>query len=794
MSPDNSISIDRARFLFALVVAVNFCDPLSRAFAGDVRTFFKQNCLDCHSGESAEAGLDLDGFEFASRDEIDLSKWVKIHDRVAKGEMPPDDFEQPAVDAKETFLTQVSDQILAIERNRRKRDGRTVLRRLNRVEYENTLRDRLNIPHLQVRDLLPPDQTADGFDNQAAALELSFVHIARYLDAADIALDEAMQQGAPAELKTWTVQATDLGQIKKGIEIGKARGVLRQTNSAQTPYQISRVKPHASGLYRIQLEAFGFHWNRGTVEKAREEQVLSVYASPRKSVSRLLHSQSLSGDPSSFEPVSFEAFIRADEKIFLYFSTLTTANRPRKIPLETVEAPGVAVGEIHVRGPLPDAVVKGLTEFQISETENLTESRINELLTKFMQQVGRHPIDTSAVQRHTAIVQREIVSGAHPDEAIQAGYKSVLCSPSFLFFQESPGKLNGDALAARLSYFLWKSPPDDELVAAGRNGDLSSLTEIGHQIERMLNDSKAERMIEDIAAQWFDLARIDFTQPDERLYPEFDVYLKESMIAETHATLLRMFRENRPVRELVDSDQLLINSRLAKHYGIEGVSGSDLSPVTIDQSSPRGGLLTQGAILTVTANGTNTSPVTRGAWVLDRILGTPPPKPPPNIPAIEPDIKGATTIREQLAQHRDNEACRSCHALIDPPGFALESFDVMGGWRDRYRSLGKGTPVKSPINGHRPQFRIAMEVDSSGETSDGESFRDIHDFKEILLQKERQIARNVVERLMAYATGTAVGFSDRAEVESILDKLEADGYRLRDMVISVVGSHAFQNK
>lgn len=309
----------------------------------------------------------------------------------------------------------------------------------------------------------PPDQIADGFDNQASALELSFVHIARYLEAADIVLDELLRDEPPAELKTWTVQPNDLLQIKKGVEVGDARGVLRQTNSAQTPYYMSRVVPHVDGIYRFQIEAFGFHWNHGDVEPAREEQVLSI-----KSVSRVLHSQSIDVDPDQHEPMEFEAFVRADEKIILYFSTLTTANRPRKIPLETVDAPGVAIGELFVSGPLPSANFKDQNAFQILESEKLTERRINELLTSFMQRVCRHPFEPPIVQRHAEIVQQEFANGATPREAIRAGYKSVLCSPSFLFFQESLGKLSGDALAARLSYFLWKSPPDAELMIAGQ--------------------------------------------------------------------------------------------------------------------------------------------------------------------------------------------------------------------------------------------------------------------------------------------------------------------------------------
>ncbi len=762
--------------------------------ADEIQTFVDTSCLDCHSGDSADAGLDLASQRFDITEPAKRDLWVKVHDRVERGEMPPPDYDQPPASTKHAFLKGLSRKILLAEQERYKHEGRTVFRRLNRTEYENTLRDSLNLPHLDVRDQLPPDQAAGGFDNQAEVLELSFVHIARYLAAAEVALDEAMKQGPPPETKKWLVRPADLMQINRGVEIGDARGVFRQTNSAQTPYEISRVKPHADGVYRIRIEAFGFHWNQGQVENGREEQVLSIYASPRKSVSRLLHSQSLTSDVNARTPVEFDAFIRSGEKIILYFSTLTTANRPRKIPLDTIEAPGVGIGQIDIEGPLPasDRHTRGNSLFIIGDLPE--PQNVKEMLTRFMQRVCRHQIDESLVDKHAEIVQQGLSHGATPEAALRAGYKSILCSPSFLFFHERPGQLSGDALAARLSYFLWKGPPDVELSAAGRRGELSTPDGITHHVGRMLNDKRFERMVEDIAAQWFDLSRIDFTQPDERLYPEFDVYLKESMIAETHATLRRMFRENRPVRELVDSDEVFLNRRLATHYGIEGVTDSDLKLVTLPKSSPRGGVLTQGAILTVTANGTNTSPVMRGAWVLDRILGTPPSPPPANVPAIEPDIKGATTMRQQLAQHRDNDACRSCHATIDPPGFALENYDVMGAWRDRYRSLGKGQPVRELIRGHKPQFRLAMEVDAGGQTSSGDSFKDIYDFKQILLQNERQIARNAVERLVAYSTGTAVGFADRAEVESILDKHEAEGFGLRDLVISIVSSNTFQRK
>ena len=426
----------RVKFAFVIAASLLLIAVDSAAPADDLSFFTEANCLDCHAGDSAEAGLDLESLSFDVPDTANRDTWVKIYDRVERGEMPPEDYEHPDASAKHAFLERTKEQILSAENDRRNREGRTVFRRLNRVEYENTLRDSLGVPHLEVRDLLPPDQSSHGFDNQAAALELSFVHIARYLKAAEFALDEAMRYGPLPETKKWSVEASDLLQIKKGIEIGDARGVLRQTNSAQTPYAVSRVKPHADGVYKIKVDAFGFHWNHGKVEPARDEQVLSVYASPRKSVSRLLHSQSISGNPNDHQPVEFDAYVRAGEKIILYFSTLTTANRPRKIPLDTVDAPGVAIGNVTVQGPIPDAHDGHQTNSRLEIDANLSPKRIHELLASFMNRMCRHPVDAAIVERHAKLVQRELDNGAPPEKAMRAGYQSILCSPSFLFFHE----------------------------------------------------------------------------------------------------------------------------------------------------------------------------------------------------------------------------------------------------------------------------------------------------------------------------------------------------------------------
>lgn len=260
----------------------------------------------------------------------------------------------------------------------------------------------------------------------------------------------------------------------------------------------------------------------------------------------------------------------------------------------------------------------------------------------------------------------------------RAGYRALLCSPRFLYFYEQPGPLNGYAIASRLSYLLWNRMPDDELLRLAGESKLREQDVIRGEVDRMLKDPRGRRFVEDFAAQWLDLSQIDFTEPDRKLYPGFDLVVQQSMLDETHAFVEKMLRDDLSVGNLLDSDFTFLNSRLARFYGIDGVAGDKLRPVKLEPDDHRGGLLTQGAILKITANGTTTSPVIRGVWVSERLLGVDIPPPPQNVPAIEPGIRGAKSIREMLAKHKSDASCASCHVKIDPPGFALENYDPGG--------------------------------------------------------------------------------------------------------------------
>jgi hypothetical protein len=391
--------------------------------------------------------------------------------------------------------------------------------------------------------------------------------------------------------------------------------------------------------------------------------------------------------------------------------------------------------------------------------------------------------------------------GADFTEALLGTYAGVLCSPAFVTLEERPGPLNDHALASRLAYFLGNSEPDATLRALADQGKLKDPKVLAAQAERLLADPRAARFVEAFLDYWLDLRKAADTSPDETLYNDYylDDYLVESSVEETRSFFAEMIRGNLPARNLVTSDFVMVNDCLATLYSLPGVQGARIRRVSLPADSVRGGLLTQASVLKVTANGTNTSPVMRGAWITERILGQPVPPPPPSVPAVEPDIRGATTIRDQLAKHRTLPTCNSCHAKIDPPGYALESFDVFGGWRDRYRAIGYSekdgkAEVGFGKNGQPFYFHAAQPVDPSGVLPDGRKFADIRAMKRLLAADERMLARNLARQLTTYATGAPVGFGDRPKIEALLDRAQPGGYGVKSLIKSLVASELFRNK
>jgi hypothetical protein len=402
------------------------------------------------------------------------------------------------------------------------------------------------------------------------------------------------------------------------------------------------------------------------------------------------------------------------------------------------------------------------------------------LMRSFLKKAYRRPVVEADVQRFLALFDDQVKQGHGFTRSLLSAYTAVLSSPDFVLVEARPGRLDDHALATRLALFLWNSIPDNTLRALADRGELHKPDVLRAETERLLNDMKARRFVEAFTDYWLDLRKIDDTAPSTTLYNDYELddALRLAAVEETRLFFAELLRADLPARNIVASDFTFLNERLADHYHIGGVSGVNFRKVKLPPDSVRGGLMTQASVLTVTANGTTTSPVLRGHWITERILGLETPPPPPTVEAVEPDIRGAVTIRQQLEKHRANASCAVCHSKMDPPGFALESFDVMGGHRERYRAVSdKVPPVKGyGMNGQAFKFHYALPVDAAGELPDGRPFKDVRELKKLLVHDEAPIARNLARQLTIFATGAPVRFSDRAEIERILDATKVGHY------------------
>jgi hypothetical protein len=420
---------------------------------------------------------------------------------------------------------------------------------------------------------------------------------------------------------------------------------------------------------------------------------------------------------------------------------------------------------------------------------------IETIVSRIAPRAFRRPVDDQEIEAWTALARPVLERGGSFPDALRVVLRAMFTAPEFLYASESPGPLNDHALAARLARFLWRSLPDHELAAQARQQRLRDPRVQAVQVARLLNDPKAMRFIDDFLGQWLDLHGIDATTPDRKLYPEYDDVLRSAMLEESRLFFADLVRRDRGVRELIDAEFTFLNRRLATHYGVKGVEGLGMRKVRLPGASPRGGILTQASVLKTTANGTTTSPVLRGSFVLDRLLGHPPRPPPPDAGTIEPDTRGTTTIRETLDAHRNVERCARCHREIDPPGFALENFDAIGGFRSRYRATGEGERSPGRLFGRRIyEYKLGPAVDASGSTAAGRSFSGFKEFQRILLEREDEIARNLIQQLIVFATGAEIQFADREEVDRLLEAARVEGYGLRGMILDIVQSRLFLEK
>ncbi len=849
----------------------------------EVQTVFQNRCLDCHDSDTKKGNFDLTALRTDFTDADTFSLWLKVHDRVASGDMPPKKKARPERDEVKVVTGWLAESLTAAERTRFDAESRTGVRRLTRAEYENTVRDLFDLPGLAVQSGLPADGSAHGFDKNSDALDISHVNLAKYIEAADKTLDLAIatRPTAPAAAVHRISLASnyDAGillmrgdaillrdgkldpvfppsgpsplQEHAGMREHEQLGIFNRMSSVgmfgehREPYYNSAFTAVYPGRYRLRASFWSLQWDKGQILPSRGTEVA------RLNVVHLPPAARGGGHPSEllgyFDAPSLEPQVH-QLNVWLNLRDTFSFVAASLVPVDLYRdgawgqkggtmgytGPCTVNDWVEVEGPLHDVwpplshrALFGelpITEFKTAEQKGIrppvhtpnrqegfgrnrpeTEKGLwtveskepladaDRLLADFLPRAFRRPVEEAVRKEYVAQVETRLKAGDAFETAMRWAYRAALCSPDFLYHVEPAGRLDDSALATRLSYFFWNSGPDATLTTLAASGKLRDSQVLGEQVERLLKDAKAQRFIDDFLGQWLKLRSIAANDPDKKLYPEFNPYLQDSMVAETRAYFRELIEQNLSARHLVQSDFAMLNEKLAVHYGIPGVCGTKIRRVKLPDGCVRGGFLTQAAVLKVTANGTTTSPVVRGAFVMARLLGKPPQPAPPNIPAVEPDVQGATTIREQLEKHRADSSCASCHEKMDPPGFALETFDVIGGFRDRYRSIGVGDPA--PRGNIDPRIRIGFKlgpkVDASGQLPDERTFAGIADFKALIATDERALLHNLAKQFLIYSTGRDIAFSDRAALDDIVSRTEKRGGGIRTLLHQVVASPLF---
>lgn len=829
-------------FLSALLLA-----PLPAFHAADapmpedVLAFIDRHCIDCHDDSLAKGDLDITALAFDLSHADTLGRWTRVFDRVEKGDMPPPEKSKVNAGERKAAVSQLGAALLAAARAETAKNGRGPVRRLTRVEFENNLRVLLKLPHLDILDKLPQDRDAHGFTKVSALLDMSHVQLDAYLEATETALKTAMVgENAPQQPSARRFVGTDL--FPDLVSFGGREAMFFSRDNCMVPISQPDYKtmtteqrrdptlelalfrsatwPYygyprsfvakTSGAYRVRFRGRAVRQVRdfrllpahepiAMSFRARQPSGPDVSGDVRETggwmdlqpeardFETTIHLKA--GETFEYSPLGLPVpFIRTDGGFFYDYP-----------PMPPEGHRGVAIQWLEVTGPIRDAQWPPPSHHVLFDEVNAaqgTAADAERLFRRFAAMAALRPMSEDAHQPFLKLVQAKVAAGATFADAMLAGYQALLCSSHCLYLTE-PRKDAADAhfaIASRLSHFLWNSRPDDELAQLARIGRLHDKAMLRTQTERLIADPRFEQFVSTFAEEWLDLRKLRRDIPDERLYPEYrkDDYLVDSMARETQSFLRAMVRENLPASTVVAADFTFVNDRLAAHYDLPRVSGSAMRRVTLPKGSPYGGLITQAALMKHTANGTTTSPVLRGVWIMEKLLGQPPPPPPKTVPAVEPDIRGATTIRALLAKHTESKACASCHAKFDPVGFALENFDVMGAWRDRYRGMERGEKITGiDPAGHPYTYFVGQPVDASSRLPSGEAFRDIHELKRLLAANPRQLAKNLLEHLVLHATGTPVGIADREEVKAMLDACDADGFRVKDLVHALVQSRIF---
>ena len=795
---------------FALAIVAGTLKGLHASEPPDFRSvgvpYLEMYCSKCHGAESPEAEIALTVFTDAESLTKQRKIWSNVTKQLQSGSMPPDGNPRPSTAETEIFLDLVRTIFDHADKNAKPDPGRVTMRRLNRVEYRNTIRDLIGVDFDPTADF-PSDDIGYGFDNIGDVLSLPPVLMERYLDASDSIMNRAITPDAPPVTKrhlgSQYTEPASADVASKLMENSYRRLDTAGKDGLEQGPLHTLYQWDSEGEYLFRTKVYG---------QSSDSQPVRIAI--------MLHGKGLADPSTDAELDSISGNVLRPAKILKVVEVKGTT--PDQAELIEVMLPAganrerVLVGQLKTSDPTISS--KAYVEFLALDgpldtrpksqrkllqcTPGKTQAeQTEEVLSRFMRRAYRRKIETEELQRTCQFVQSRIDQGDKWEAAIQLAMQAILCSPKFLFrveLEEQASTISNDFeiealppfhLASRLSYFLWSSMPDDTLLELAETGKLAG--EIESQVLRMLDDPRARSLVQNFVTQWLQIQRLESLAPDNKLFPSFSPTLRRSMLEETELFADAILRENRSILELIDAEFTFLNEPLAKHYGIADTAGNWIgqSPTKPDgkpiqgesfqrvvlQDRNRGGLLTQASILTVTSNPTRTSPVKRGRWILEQILGAPPPPPPPNVPELpnQAEDVSAASLRKRMEVHRQNPACANCHAKMDPIGFALENFDAIGAYR-----------MKDGL----------FEIDASGEFADGTRFAGPSDLKSIIASKKEDFVRCLTEKMLTYAIGRGIEYYDRPTVEKIVETLPNQGYRMKSLIVEIVKSDAFRQR
>ena len=792
--------------LHLATVAYVWADDAEQA----LEPFLSKHCIRCHGPkeQNADRRFDKLSFDFSKPQNGELLQ--EVLDQLNLGEMPPEDEPQPTPDEVRKVVGVLTIKLAeAREAARSHSAGRVVLRRLNRAEYLNTIRDlfQLNMTDFDPTVAFPADDSIEGFDNIGEGLLTSDFLLAQYLDAAEQVVEKAIRPGPRPKIEHLIAEGDAIHGGGHSDQRGFKRALVRdQFTRAYVKRKYAGVP--ADGEYVLRVKANTVRWKdhrfdlEGLGYDPSEPPRIRVLVTNRRlgvvATRTFGEFEIQDGEPVDIE---VRGFLQEGYEFAVEWANGPRGSQkrimrkvfPRYLPEDTVylarnpvemymgAAPELRLHRLELEGPFYEQwPLPGFTRFFGDIKQTPTVEDLNRCLTRFATIAWRGHPDRESLDRYLNLAISHLEQSGDFWHSAKLGMRAMLASPGFLYLvePEEPGdgrKLDDYELATRLSYFLWSSLPDDELLALAKKGTLSTPDVLSVQIDRMLNDPKAAAFSENFSGQWLGLRQLGEMPPDPASNKAYYTdNLESAMREETRRLFDHLLQQNESVLKFVDADYTFVNEALARHYGLEGVTGEIFQQVALAPEDRRGGLLGHGSILTLTSNGVETQPVVRGIWVLENLLGTPPSPPPPDVQPVEPDTRGVKTIRELMAKHRTIPTCNECHRKIDPIGLALENFDHLGRFRGRYSKQAR--------------------IDPSGEMPDGSKFDGPDGIRDYLLARPNQFTKCLTEKLMIYALGRRLSFTDRGDIDSIVASAAKNGYGFRDLVKRVVASEAFHTK